>query len=586
MKKKNIYRLIATALYLGALFVISTTFSACSPGGDGLLQITPQQYFYSAKERLETIDERDYEIRDLDEIIRVLENAEKDATSTDIMDRSRLYLIVANALKARKLYQNNLLEGKYIAGRAPPLYILDLQDVKEALRDSKKWLMICEREFNSSALIPDLKFAKGLHYQQKMLTQRGSDRRESLQKAINAFRRCLGMAPDYESDFRLFRQNQTAREVRLKLIETLALGGYASEAYGILSEFNFAPFTSVAGAIGYQDYAWHHKQGLTLAMMGLFEDAAEILEPFKIITPRQYTLVDEALWLLEGIYDYRADKTGDPIWQMEARIVASLLNRLTGPYSAKQYSTAAHLFPRFFPGDKVFAQATRYFYSGRFKEALEKLETVQGRSVMSRENRTSSQLMRIESMLYSDKAVTDDILEDLISIALSNNLTPLQKERAAYLLARYVMDQDHDFATDRVNHEGQTFIRSITQRPWAVDIKYRRGEIKRPTRPLRKRTEEDYETATREPGELIAEVYANRPRDWIVSSTLYIFTLPELSLVGTGRIVGREQEGEGWIFRDERLDTMNRRNRYLTVFEFDNSDNETFLQGALFSPRP
>ena len=72
-------RIISVILYAIVGIFVSFTLAGCS-GANGLISITPEQYLASAKEQFETIDERDYEIRDLDEIIRILENAEKKIT--------------------------------------------------------------------------------------------------------------------------------------------------------------------------------------------------------------------------------------------------------------------------------------------------------------------------------------------------------------------------------------------------------------------------------------------------------------------------------------------------------------------------
>jgi hypothetical protein len=70
----------------------------------------------------------------------------------------------------------------------------------------------------------------------------------------------------------------------------------------------------------------------------------------------------------------------------------------------------------------------------------------------------------------------------------------------------------------------------------------------------------------------------------VVSANLYLFEIPQLSLLGEGRTVGREKEGQGWIFKDKQIDALRRRHQYLAVFEFDNSDSEKSLQGVLFKP--
>lgn len=561
--------------------------SGCSAGKEGLLTITPEQYLSSAREQLETVDERNYEVRDLDEIIRVLENAEKGAKKSDIIDRSRMYLCLAQTLKARKLYQNSLMKGEYIANRAEPFFVVDTKEVKETLRIANKWLRSCDAQFKTSTLLPDLNYVKGLYYTQKMLTQHSHEKKESLDAAVLAFRRCVGMAPAYKSDFKLFTRQQTPREVRLRLIEALALGGQQADAYGLLSEFSFAAISPVSGATDIQDFAWHHMQGFVLAMMGKYEEAAAVLEKFKIVSPQDYPLADEALWILEGVYDRLAEVRKDKKFTMEAKIVASLLKKLKGPYSKEKYSTSANLFPRQLPGDLNFFSGVIKFYEGRFAEALSLFTALSNRGIMASSNRLSVKLLEIEATLYAGKKISDDILEDLLQLADNPSLTPLQKERTGYLLARYVMDEDEKFDTSRVNHSGQSFIKSISSKPWALKFTHKRGEVQRAKKPIINRSakdEEKNEEVKREPGSVIGEIYANRSDDWVVSANLYIIAMPELSLLGKGRIVGREEEGKGWVFKDAQIDEMRRRNKYLAIIEYDNSDGEKSIQGILFAP--
>lgn len=580
----NVFRLLSLSLIISGYIISAITFSGCSAGQKGLLQITPEQYFYSAKEKLETIDERDYEIRDLDEIIRVLENAEKDAKKTEIIDKSRMYLLLANVMKAKKLYQNSLMKGEYVANRAEPFFVVNTKEVKETLRIAGKWLRTCNAQFKTSSLLPDLNFVRGMFYSMKMLTQHSREKKESLEAAIEFYRRCYGMAPAYKSDFRLFGRNQTPREVRLKLAETLALGGQQADAYGLLSEFAFAAISPVSGATDYQDFAWHHMRAFTLAMMGRYLQAAEILEKFKIIVPQDYPQVDEALWILEGIYDKLGEK--DAKYKMEARIVAALQKKLKGPFSKEQYATAAHLFPRILAGDESFFEAICLFYDGKFEAASAILKSLSGRGIMNSSNRLHSKIINIETELYSGKRISDDLLEELVAVAENQNLTPLQRERAGYLLARYVMDEDQKFDITRVNHDGQSFIKSITGKPWALKLKYKKGELKKASKPVSKRTgrENQEEEARREPGQIIVELFANKAEDWVVSANMYLISLPDLSLTGDGRIVGRENEQEGWIFKDDQVDQIKKRKNYLAVFEYENSDSEKSIQGLIFRP--
>jgi tetratricopeptide (TPR) repeat protein len=425
-----------------------------------------------------------------------------------------------------------------------------------------------------------------MYYLQKMLTQHAREKKDSLKISIESLRRCMGMAPDFEADFKLFGRVQTRREVRLKLIEALAFANQQTQAYALLSEYDFAPISPVSGSTAYQDFAWHHMHGFVLATMGKLNKAAEVLNKFKIVAPQDYANVDEALWILEGVYDKLYQLTDEPKWQMEARIVAALQNKLKGPFSKEKYSTAAHLFPRTLPGDEKFFSAVIDFYDGNFEKALEELETIRNRGIMSSHNRVSSQLLRIEAMLYSGKQITDDVLEELLRLADSRNLTTLQREKVGFLLARYILDEDKNFSQRRLDHEGQTFVKSICSKPWVLTIGYQRGEVKRVKEPLRfrDRDKEEQKEVEREPSSLICELYANRPNDWVVSANLYLFEIPQLSLLGEGRTVGREKEGQGWIFKDKQIDALRRRHQYLAVFEFDNSDSEKSLQGVLFKP--
>lgn len=590
MKAANL-SLLSKITFIFFTAAIAIYLSGCSAGQKGLLTITPTQYFFSAKEQLETIDERNYEVRDLDEIIRVLENAEKDAKKSDIIDKSRLYLCLAHTLKARKQYQTSLYKGEYLANRAEPFYIVNTKDVKETLRTAKKWLRSCEAQFKTSSLIPDLNYVKGMYYLQKMLTQHSREKKESLDTAVMSLRRCMGLAPEFKADFRLFGKDQTNREVRLKLIEVLALGNQQEEAYALLSEYSFAPISPVSGATDYHDYAWQKMKGFVLATMGRYKEAASVLERFKIVKPQDYPLVDEALWYLEGVYDRLSELEPDQKWHLEARIAAALQKKLDGPFAKEVYATAAHLYPKTLPGDDVFYSATIDFYEGKFNQTINKLDALKNRGVMSSHNRISSQLMRIEAALYSGQAITDDLLEELLRLADSRRLTPIQHERTGFLLARYIMDEDENFEKSRLKHEGQSFVKSICSKPWSLNLSFKRGAIKRASKPLRFRNsnrsdpdakEEDKDK--REPSSLVSELYANRANDWVVSANLYLFNLPELSLLGKGRIVGRENEKEGWIFKNEAIDSLKFGQKYLAVFEFDNSDSEKSTQGVIFRP--
>ncbi len=584
MNKSKIYliKYLKAALFLILVF-LSANIIGCSGGANGLISITPEQYLASAKEQFETMDERDYEIRDLDEIIRILENAQKNAKKSETIDKSRMYLTLLYTMKARKQYQNALMKGEYIANRPEPFYTINTKDVRETLRTAKKWLRLTNSTFKTQAVLADLNYIKGIYYTQKMLTQQSRERQESLDEAITCFRRCLGIAPDYKGEFKLFGMTQTSREVKLKLIECLAQGGMAADAYAILSEFNFAPIIPISGANEKYDYQWIHMKALVLACMGMYEEAANTLNRFKVVSPVDYPMVDESIWLLEGIYKKLFELTKEERYDMEAKIATAMLKKLGGPYSNDTYSDASLIFPKQLPGDLEYNKSVIEFYNGDFKKALTILNRINNRSVMTNTNRVSAKLLRIEAMLYSKQQLTDDCIEDMISLSENKYLNKLQKNKLGYLIARYVMDEDNEFNTSRVNHEGQSFVRNIFGKPWALELKYKKGKIKRikPTKETNKAKESEKELETeQEPGEFIAEIYANKSEDWVVSTNMYIVALPEMTILTPSRIVGREENGK-WYYKDEQLNSIKNRNNYLAILEFDNSDSEKSIQGYL-----
>ena len=586
----KIKSILKTGIYFIIACYLAITLSGCQGGATGLISITPEQYLASAKEQFETMDERDYEIRDLDEIIRVLENAEKGAKKSETIDRSRMYLTLLYTIKARKQYQNALMKGEYVANRPEPFYTINTKDVKETLRTAKKWLRQTNSTFKTKAILADFNYVKGIYYTQKMLTQQSRERQESLDEAISSFRRCLGIAPSYKGEFKLFGMPQTDREVKLKLIECLAQGGLAADAYGILSEFSFAPIIPISGANESYDYQWIHMKALVLGCMGMYKEAADTLNRFKVVSPVDYPMVDESIWLLEGIYKKLYDLTKEEKYDMEAKIAASMLKKLGGPYSNETYSDASLLFPRQMPGDLEYNKSVIDFYNGKFSKSLEILNKINNRSVMTNTNRVSAKLLRIEAMLYSGQKLTDDCIEDLVSLSGNKYLNQLQKSKLGYLIARYIMDEDASFNTTSVNHEGQSFVRSYLGKPWAIDLKYKKGSVKRiketkkDKQNLKKydKGKEKEDEIEREPGELIAEIYANKAEDWVVSSNLYLVALPEMNMLTTTRIVGREEEGK-WVFKDNQLDSIKSRNYYLVIFEYDNSDSDKSIQGYIYN---
>ncbi len=584
-------KLIRITIFAILVCYVSILLSGCSGASNGLISITPEQYLASAKEQFETMDERDYEIRDLDEIIRILENAEKNAKKSETMDLSRMYLTLLHTMKARKQYQNAVMKGEYVANRPEPFYTINTKDVKDTLRTAKKWLRLTNSVFKTNAVLADFNYIKGLYYTQKMLTQQSRERQESLNEAILCFRRCLGIAPSYKGVFKLFGMPQTDREVKLKLIECLAEGGMAAEAYSILSEFNFAPIIPISGANEKYDYQWVHVKSLVLGCMGLYKEAADNLNRFKVVSPIDYPMVDESIWLLEGIYKKLYEITKEDKYDMEAKIAASILKKLQGPYSNETYSDASLLFPKQMPGDLEYNKAVIDFCEGRFKKALEALNKLNERSVMTNTNRVSAKLLRIEAMLYSGMQLTDDCIEDLIFLSGSKSLNQIQKSKLGYLIARYVMDEDSEFNNSRVNHEGQSFIRNFMGKPWAVDLKYKKGRKIKSDKKKNKKSKSSLksdekdkdkdEDTEREPGEIIAEMYANRTEDWIVSVNAYLVALPEMNILTQTRIVGREEDGL-WHFKDDQLDAVKNRSNYLVIFEFDNSDSEKSIQGYIY----
>ena len=185
---KNTFKLL---LAITASIYVSITLAGCSAGANGLISITPEQYLLSAKEQFETLEPREFEIRDLDEIIRILENAEKTAKKSETIDASRMYLCLLHTMKADKQYKEAIMKGEYVANRPEPFYTIDTKEVKETLREAKKWLRSCNSTFKTKSLEDDLNYVKGMYYTQKMLTQQSRERQESLDEAIISFRRCL-----------------------------------------------------------------------------------------------------------------------------------------------------------------------------------------------------------------------------------------------------------------------------------------------------------------------------------------------------------------------------------------------------------
>lgn len=584
MYRKIAKRIAAFAVFACIGAAVSVSMSGCSAAGGNttLLQITPEQYMISAKEELETIEERDYEVRDLEEIIRVLENAEKNAKKVETIDRSRMYLVLANSLLARKQYRDLTVAGDYTGNNPEPFYIVNTQNVKDTLRTAKKWLRMCDAQFKTESLKDDMNYVRGIYYIQKMLTVHERERRENLNRSVLAFRRCLGAEPNFKADFRIFTKDQTPREVRLKMAEAMAMGGWQADAYALISEFNFSPIIPVSGANTDSDYAWQHTKGFVLATMGLYEEAAKELEVFKIVSPMDYMNVDEALYYLQGVYERLAEVKKDKRYTLEASLIASILNKLEGPFSTENYVTSAHLFPKPLHGDLKFFEGVIKFYNSEFKEAHDIFESLRSRNIMTRANRNAALMYEAECLLYTGEAVPDDIIEELLQLTETDELSILNKERLGFLLARYVMAEDVKLDFKHISHDSQTFIRSIYEKPWALDLTLKRGRIKKQKRGnAKKDTKNADENEEKESGSLTLEAYCNKADDWIVSASMYIVSLPDMSIIGDGKIVGREEDGK-WVFKDERIDAMKHNEKYLLVVEYDNSDSEKSIQGIVY----
>ena len=180
-----------------------------------------------------------------------------------------------------------------------------------------------------------------------------------LNEAVSAFRNVWGK-PDYKSEFRILQRFRPT-EIRLKLAEALAFGGQQADAYGIISEFTFKPIIPFAGATDSSDYAWHHTKGFVLATMGMYKEAADTLERFKIVSPTDYMQVDEALYFLRCIR-----KTCRVTRQkyIEAELVASMLEN-SRPVS--RIICSAHLSPDQCSERKIFRR--NKFYNKNFEEA-------------------------------------------------------------------------------------------------------------------------------------------------------------------------------------------------------------------------
>ncbi|MBI3039495.1 hypothetical protein HYY75_10720 [bacterium] len=322
------------------------------------------------------------------------------------------------------------------------------------------------------------------------------------------------------------------REVRLKLIECLALGGEIADAFFLVSEYSFSP------AFPRDDYPWAHIKGLVLALMADYAGASELLGKFKVVSPQDFPTVDEALWVLEGVYDRLKEDTNDERYGMDAKIVASLLKELKGIFSKEKYTTAAHLFPKWLPGDQTFFNALVPYIEGKFDQAKRILSPFKKHGLLSRSNRLTARVLQIECDLFLGEKITDEVIEDLLEISLEKTASPLLSEHIGFLLARYINGEDKEFKAGKLESEGQAFAKAITNKPCTLSLKYERGKIKPPSTPQqprnrRKKQEEmkkEPEKIEKEPSKLIAEIYANRPDDWIVSATLNLVKLPEFSL--------------------------------------------------------
>ena len=144
------------------------------------------------------------------------------------------------------------------------------------------------------------------------------------------------------------------------------------------------------------------------------------------------------------------------------------------------------------------------------------------------------------------------------------------------------MAEDVKLDFKHISHDSQTFIRSIYEKPWALDLTLKRGRVKKQKRGnAKKDTKNADENEEKESGSLTLEAYCNKVDDWIVSASMYIVSLPDMSIIGDGKIVGREEDGK-WVFKDERIDAMKHNERYLLVVEYDNSDSEKSIQGIVY----
>ncbi|NLM16970.1 MAG: hypothetical protein GX221_04565 [Candidatus Riflebacteria bacterium] len=594
-----------------SLIIFSVFLTIGCTGGDALVSITPEQYLNSSLEQIAVLEGTTTDVRDINEIIRVLENAEKKAKKTATIDASRMLLCLMNTLKAEKEYKNTLLKPKKTAFSTPPP---DLEPTRQCLREAKKWLRKCNSTFATKSLTGDLNYITGIYSSIKMLTQSGSDRESSLYDAIMSFRRCIAMAPTFEASFMLYGEKQNKRKVLLRLAETLAYGGEQGEAFEIISQYDFKPLSPIAGSTHKEDFEWHHKKALITALMGHLEEASEMLGIFKIIPESDYPYVADAIWLLEGVYTQLSKITKDPKkaseYSAEAKVANGILKKIPSIYSDKEYASASESFLRLTNSEPRLYEGVKLYADGDIKEAYKIFKSFEGKGHLSHKHRISSLIYMLESGIRCNEISQMAFEKTMLNEIIPKQLTPLQEDRAAWLLASHFSDKlarqkNITAATFGTNSYIQTFI----NKPALLTAVFERGKIKRENKKIQQKsrtsrfshfnmTEKSKASNSsskndalskpeqkQEPSRIKAEIVTNNPSNIFLSLKLHAISLKNIEVLNTKEIPGREEDGL-ITFVSEELNEISNKDKILLIVETSDSEDNTYVSGKILLPAP